>query len=138
MILSFLRVEQLNNISGSRKCRNWQTSKTKDLVIIAIVWVQVPSSADEKDIQRMSFFVAFAPQLIPFSPRRSNLTNWIVWFSNLISFYASSALCKPKPTFLGLRVNQSASIALLLRPRFLDLAKNSPIYYQNFRHLFSF
>ena len=29
----------------SRKCRNWQTSKTKDLVINAIVWVQVPSSA---------------------------------------------------------------------------------------------
>ena len=28
-----------------RKCRNWQTSKTKDLVINAIVWVQVPSSA---------------------------------------------------------------------------------------------
>ena len=28
-----------------RKCRSWQTSKTKDLVIIAIVWVQVPSSA---------------------------------------------------------------------------------------------
>ena len=28
-----------------RKCRNWQTSKTKDLVIIAIVWVQVQSSA---------------------------------------------------------------------------------------------
>ena len=28
-----------------RKCRNRQTSKTKDLVIIAIVWVQVPSSA---------------------------------------------------------------------------------------------
>ena len=28
-----------------RKCRNWQTGKTKDLVIIAIVWVQVPSSA---------------------------------------------------------------------------------------------
>ena len=32
-----------------RKCRNWQTSKTKDLVIIAIVWVQVPSSALKKD-----------------------------------------------------------------------------------------
>ena len=31
----------------SRKCRNWQTSKTKDLVINAIVWVQVPSSAPE-------------------------------------------------------------------------------------------
>ena len=28
-----------------RKCRNWQTSKTKDLVGIALVWVQVPSSA---------------------------------------------------------------------------------------------
>lgn len=31
--------------AGEEKCRNWQTSKTKDLVIIAIVWVQVPSSA---------------------------------------------------------------------------------------------
>ena len=31
--------------TDARKCRNWQTSKTKDLVIIAIVWVQVPSSA---------------------------------------------------------------------------------------------
>ena len=31
--------------TDTRKCRNWQTSKTKDLVIIAIVWVQVPSSA---------------------------------------------------------------------------------------------
>ena len=30
---------------GARKCRNWQTSKTKDLVSIALVWVQVPSSA---------------------------------------------------------------------------------------------
>ena len=32
-----------------RKCRNWQTSKTKDLVLIASVWVQVPSSALEKE-----------------------------------------------------------------------------------------
>ena len=32
-------------LATMRKCRNWQTSKTKDLVIIAIVWVQVPSSA---------------------------------------------------------------------------------------------
>ena len=31
--------------TDTRKCRNWQTSKTKDLVINAIVWVQVPSSA---------------------------------------------------------------------------------------------
>ncbi len=28
-----------------RRCRNWQTSKTKDLVSIVLVWVQVPSSA---------------------------------------------------------------------------------------------
>ena len=29
----------------ARKCRNWQTSKTKDLVHNTCVWVQVPSSA---------------------------------------------------------------------------------------------
>ena len=39
MVLSFLRLKRM------RKCRNWQTSKTKDLVSIALVWVQVPSSA---------------------------------------------------------------------------------------------
>ena len=33
------------SLTDMRKCRNWQTSKTKDLVIIAIVWVQVPSPA---------------------------------------------------------------------------------------------
>ena len=33
-----------------RKCRNWQTSKTKDLVTIAVVWVQVPSSARKKPL----------------------------------------------------------------------------------------
>ena len=32
-------------MTDMRKCRNWQTSKTKDLVLIASVWVQVPSSA---------------------------------------------------------------------------------------------
>ena len=32
----------------TRKCRNWQTSKTKDLVSNALVWVQVPSSALKK------------------------------------------------------------------------------------------
>ena len=32
-------------VLDTRKCRNWQTSKTKDLVHIACVWVQVPSSA---------------------------------------------------------------------------------------------
>ena len=39
MVLFFLRLKRM------RKCRNWQTSKTKDLVSIALVWVQVPSSA---------------------------------------------------------------------------------------------
>ena len=34
-------------MTDMRKCRNWQTSKTKDLVSIALVWVQVPSSALE-------------------------------------------------------------------------------------------
>ena len=45
---------------NERKCRNWQTSKTKDLVSIALVWVQVPSSAFiiRKDfLKKKSFFV---------------------------------------------------------------------------------
>ena len=47
---------------GLRKCRNWQTSKTKDLVLIASVWVQVPSSALEKEKRKpfnmeVSFFI---------------------------------------------------------------------------------
>ena len=38
-----------------RKCRNWQTSKTKDLVTVYVVWVQVPSSAlDTKKPQALS------------------------------------------------------------------------------------
>ena len=41
-----------------RKCRNWQTSKTKDLVSIALVWVQVPSSAfyEIENGERSRFF----------------------------------------------------------------------------------
>ena len=59
-----------------RKCRNWQTSKTKDLVIIAIVWVQVPSSAfNMKDSGTMpeSFLVKAERSLPPESrsPLRS-------------------------------------------------------------------
>ena len=42
--MKFLGYEYPINIV-TRKCRNWQTSKTKDLVAIAVVWVQVPSSA---------------------------------------------------------------------------------------------
>ena len=43
-----------------RKCRNWQTSKTKDLVSIALVWVQVPSSAfdfEKPFVMKVSFFM---------------------------------------------------------------------------------
>ena len=48
-------------MTDMRKCRNWQTSKTKDLVLIASVWVQVPSSALEKEKRKpfnmeVSFF----------------------------------------------------------------------------------
>ena len=38
-----------------RKCRNWQTSKTKDLVSNALVWVQVPSSALVKSVGNLDF-----------------------------------------------------------------------------------
>ncbi len=46
-IVSFVAREKIKNPvkCDMRKCRNWQTSKTKDLVSIALVWVQVPSSA---------------------------------------------------------------------------------------------
>ena len=51
------------NKAVARKCRNWQTSKTKDLVTIAVVWVQVPSSAFlikwEALIRGFPFFVLF-------------------------------------------------------------------------------
>ena len=39
-----------------RKCWNWQTGQTKDLVVIAIVWVQVPSSAEQKLLLMQEFF----------------------------------------------------------------------------------
>ena len=48
-----------------RKCRNWQTSKTKDLVAIAVVWVQVPSSAvkmsaiNKAEMPYLSHFLLF-------------------------------------------------------------------------------
>ena len=40
-----MRLLKSEYICEMQECRNWQTSKTKDLVINAIVWVQVPSSA---------------------------------------------------------------------------------------------
>lgn len=47
-----------------RKCRNWQTSKTKDLVSNALVWVQVPSSAVKRNAEKLfnkGFSVFFLP-----------------------------------------------------------------------------
>lgn len=40
-----MRLLKSEYICEMQECRNWQTSKTKDLVSIALVWVQVPSSA---------------------------------------------------------------------------------------------
>lgn len=45
-----------------RECWNWQTGQTKDLVVIAIVWVQVPSPAwTERFLEQVPlyFFVMF-------------------------------------------------------------------------------
>ena len=48
--LSGAMVKFISPLKGAymRKCRNWQTSKTKDLVTVYVVWVQVPSSALNK------------------------------------------------------------------------------------------
>ena len=50
--LSGAMVKFISPLKGAymRKCRNWQTSKTKDLVTVYVVWVQVPSSALTKGI----------------------------------------------------------------------------------------
>ena len=56
-----------------RKCRNWQTSKTKDLVLIASVWVQVPSSA--------LFFCLKSLEIAVngIKLRKSRITHSVVW-----------------------------------------------------------
>ena len=71
ILLVYYQLSRMNVIfkrkCDMRKCRNWQTSKTKDLVSIALVWVQVPSSAffiSSENMNggcektRMSFFAA--------------------------------------------------------------------------------
>ena len=45
-----------------RKCRNWQTSKTKDLVTVYVVWVQVPSSARNKRINSKELVLLFCAE----------------------------------------------------------------------------
>ena len=56
-------------IYGMRKCRNWQTSKTKDLVAIAVVWVQVPSSALKKKSSGGNLRIFFSVSKRPCNPR---------------------------------------------------------------------
>ena len=81
-----------------RKCRNWQTSKTKDLVTIAVVWVQVPSSAS-KDLNlwlgsflrtetwTQGSYLRFAP--VGANPRSTgsrapHLPHYLIWCESLI------------------------------------------------------
>ena len=63
-----------------QECRNWQTSKTKDLVSNALVWVQVPSPAFNKKEQTKCLLFFCVKRLI------QDLGNWglCVW-SNLIN-----------------------------------------------------
>ena len=72
-----------------RKCRNWQTSKTKDLVSIALVWVQVPSSAQLKmkmtQISSGSFFIL--------EPADEFLETQ--WFQGLACRLGRLAACRP-------------------------------------------
>lgn len=41
-----------------RECWNWQTGQTKDLVVIVIVWVQVPSPAFVLWIESLGFILS--------------------------------------------------------------------------------
>lgn len=55
-----------------RECWNWQTGQTKDLVVIAIVWVQVPSPAPEganlnTEKQILHFFEKVVAVVLKFS-----------------------------------------------------------------------
>ena len=92
-------------IQEMRKCRNWQTSKTKDLVSIALVWVQVPSSAQLKmkmtQISSGSFFIL--------EPADEFLETQ--WFQGLACRLGRLAACRPlddarpifRKSFRGLR-----------------------------------
>ena len=57
-------------IYGMRKCRNWQTSKTKDLVAIAVVWVQVPSSAVKKKSSGFHLRISLSLRQMGLEPTR--------------------------------------------------------------------
>ena len=49
-------IKWLGTKYSARKCRNWQTSKTKDLVHTTCVRVQVPPSALKKNSFQLFFF----------------------------------------------------------------------------------
>ena len=76
-------------MSDMRKCRNWQTSKTKDLVSNALVWVQVPSSAFVKsmgnlDITKVSYF--FIVRIIGY--------RWLLFFLNIKNRCKCICMCR--------------------------------------------
>ena len=79
-----------------RKCRNWQTSKTKDLVSIALVWVQVPSSAlknEELCEFMVPYFFAFISNSVcyrPSSQRGDSVASSFFILSLSVSFLRSS------------------------------------------------
>ena len=99
------RVRQAAKTKYMRKCRNWQTSKTKDLVIIAIVWVQVPSSAlnnktgTKQNVWSLSCCSKPKRALNPWfkvSPPARSVLNACLWHAGL----RSASLC-PKPGSTG-------------------------------------
>ena len=72
-----------------RKCRNWQTSKTKDLVSIALVWVQVPSSAFNLSRKMLIVAVFSGFFIIHFSKKgqkRGRVFSLLVFFIQLFHF----------------------------------------------------
>ena len=72
-----------------RKCRNWQTSKTKDLVSIALVWVQVPSSAFNLSRKMLIVAVFSGFFIIYFSKKgqkRGRVFSLLVFFIQLFHF----------------------------------------------------
>ena len=85
----------------ARKCRNWQTSKTKDLVHNACVWVQVPSSAlEKKEPRHMPRFFFCKGGGVPWtqgprSPRPCGLRRSVRWEKGPLDLF----LFPPHPIF---------------------------------------
>ena len=74
-----------------RKCRNWQTSKTKDLVAIAVVWVQVPSSAWNEKTQEWnpeSFSFPYRNGSCPQGPKQKRQAEFLCENSNCLLIFS--------------------------------------------------